>query len=267
MAEAGMIDMMRLWVGCAALLVGAIGVIFGALGLLRLRDIYQRMHGAGIIDTGGAGLILFGLLLLSPDWTVSVRLVLIGALLVMTSPTATHAIARAVRFVGRNPIMSKPSAKKRSRRAEIMSGFFVNAALISLLTLIALLAIRLHRLFAVVMLSGAFSLVAATLFVVLDAVDVAFTEAAVGAGISTILALAIARSCRPMKSRMILPLCPLFWLSPPLPCWPLRSPIYRPLACQCADTQSRRARLSARQRRRYRHSQCRDLGSGQLSWL
>ena len=71
-----------------------------------------------------------------------------------------------------------------------MSGFFVNAALISLLTLIAFLAIRLHRLFAVVMLSGAFSLVAATLFVVLDAVDVAFTEAAVGAGISTILALA-----------------------------------------------------------------------------
>jgi multicomponent Na+:H+ antiporter subunit B len=40
------------------------------------------------------------------------------------------------------------------------------------------------------MLSGAFSLVAATLFVVLDAVDVAFTEAAVGAGISSILALA-----------------------------------------------------------------------------
>ena len=64
MAEASMIDMIRLWVGCAALLVGAIGVIFGALGLLRLRDIYQRMHGAGIIDTGGAGLILFGLLLL-----------------------------------------------------------------------------------------------------------------------------------------------------------------------------------------------------------
>lgn len=72
----------------------------------------------------------------------------------------------------------------------MMSGFLVNAALISLLTLIAILALRLHRLFAVVMLAGAFSLVAATLFVVLDAVDVAFTEAAVGAGISTILALA-----------------------------------------------------------------------------
>jgi multicomponent Na+:H+ antiporter subunit B len=49
--------------------------------------------------------------------------------------------------------------------------------------------IWLHNLVAVVMLSGFYSLLAATLFVVLDAVDVAFTEAAVGAGISTILLL------------------------------------------------------------------------------
>jgi len=71
-----------------------------------------------------------------------------------------------------------------------MSGFVVNAVLIFFLVLIAFLALRLHRLFAMVMLSGAFSLVAAALFVVLDAVEVAFTEAAVGAGISTVLALA-----------------------------------------------------------------------------
>lgn len=71
-----------------------------------------------------------------------------------------------------------------------MSGFFVNVALMAVLIMIAFLVLRLHRLFAMVMLSGAFSLVAATQFMVLDAVDVAFTEAAVGAGISTVLALA-----------------------------------------------------------------------------
>ena len=43
-----------------SLSIGALGLLFGALGLLRLGDVYQRMHGAGIIDTGGAGLILFG---------------------------------------------------------------------------------------------------------------------------------------------------------------------------------------------------------------
>ncbi len=49
--------------------------------------------------------------------------------------------------------------------------------------------VRLRDLFAVVMLAGIYSLLAAAMFVVLDAVDVAFTEAAVGAGISTVLAL------------------------------------------------------------------------------
>jgi multicomponent Na+:H+ antiporter subunit B len=56
--------------------------------------------------------------------------------------------------------------------------------------LIALAAIRLRDLFAVVMLFGVYSLMTAALFMDLDAVDVAFTEAAVGAGISTILMLA-----------------------------------------------------------------------------
>lgn len=51
------------------------------------------------------------------------------------------------------------------------------------------MVVRLRSLFAVVMLSGIYSLLAATMFVVLDAVDVAFTEAAVGAGISTVLML------------------------------------------------------------------------------
>ena len=48
----------------------------------------------------------------------------------------------------------------------------------------------LRNLVAVVMLGGIFSLLSAAMFVVLDAVDVAFTEAAVGAGISTMLLLA-----------------------------------------------------------------------------
>ena len=53
----------------------------------------------------------------------------------------------------------------------------------------AIAMVVLHNLVAVVMLSGIFSLLAALLYVVMDAVDVAFTEAAVGAGISTVLLL------------------------------------------------------------------------------
>src|SRR6056300_1992381 len=96
----------------ASLALGCVAIVIGALGLLRLGDVYQRMHGAGIIDTGGAGLVLLGLLLLSPDWTVAVRIALIGGLLIMTSPTATHAIARAARFSGVEPILSTDSKEK-----------------------------------------------------------------------------------------------------------------------------------------------------------
>ncbi len=56
--------------------------------------------------------------------------------------------------------------------------------------MIAVAIIRLKDLFAAVMLMGIFSLLSASLFTVMDAVDVAFTEAAVGAGISTMLMLA-----------------------------------------------------------------------------
>ncbi|MDC3401802.1 monovalent cation/H(+) antiporter subunit G [Alphaproteobacteria bacterium] len=95
-----------------SLCLGSLGVVLGALGLIRLGDVYQRMHGAGIVDTGGAGLILFGLLLLSPDWTVAVRVALIGMLIVFTSPTATHAIARAATLAGIEPILARRSRKK-----------------------------------------------------------------------------------------------------------------------------------------------------------
>ena len=57
------------------------------------------------------------------------------------------------------------------------------------MAVIGLAAVYLRNLFAVVMLSGIFSLTAALLYVALDAVDVAFTEAAVGAGIATVLML------------------------------------------------------------------------------
>lgn len=53
----------------------------------------------------------------------------------------------------------------------------------------ALVIIRMKSLFAIVMLFGIYSLLTAIIFVELDAVDVAFTEAAVGAGISTVLML------------------------------------------------------------------------------
>ena len=65
----------------------------------------------------------------------------------------------------------------------------IHIVLFTFLAAVALAIIRLHDLFAAAMLMGIFSLLSAALFTVMDAVDVAFTEAAVGAGISTVLIL------------------------------------------------------------------------------
>ena len=60
-------------------------------------------------------------------------------------------------------------------------------ALFVFLAVVAVAVARVRDLFAAAMLTGVFSLLSAGLFTLLDAVDVAFTEAAVGAGISTVL--------------------------------------------------------------------------------
>jgi multicomponent Na+:H+ antiporter subunit B len=65
----------------------------------------------------------------------------------------------------------------------------VDITLLALLGVTAIAILRLRSLFAVVMLSGIYSLLCAALYTMLDAVDVAFTEAAVGAGVSTVLML------------------------------------------------------------------------------
>ena len=71
-----------------------------------------------------------------------------------------------------------------------MTETIIDLTHLTFLTITAFAIMRMRSLFAVIMLFGVFSLLSAGLFVVMDAADVAFTEAAVGAGISTVLMLA-----------------------------------------------------------------------------
>ncbi len=71
-----------------------------------------------------------------------------------------------------------------------MIDIFINITLLAFLAITAVAMVRMSNLFAIIMLFGIFSFLSAGLFVVMDAADVAFTEAAVGAGISTVLMLA-----------------------------------------------------------------------------
>lgn len=89
--------------GWACLLGGSALVLIGALGILRLPDVFARMHGAGIIDTLGMGLLMIGMMIQAGITMVTVKLILIVAFLLFTGPTATHALARAALHGGETP--------------------------------------------------------------------------------------------------------------------------------------------------------------------
>lgn len=87
---------------------------------------------------------------------------------------------------------------------------FIDLVLLGMLAIVALSVILIKDLFAVVMLFGIYSFLMALIFVNLDAVDVAFTEASVGAGISTVLMLGTlaltGRKEKSSKHKKLLPL-------------------------------------------------------------
>ena len=92
----------------ACLLAGAAFLVVGAIGLVRLPDFFTRIHASGVIDTMGAGLVLAGLALLA-GWTLpAVKLVLILCFMLLTGPTAAHALAKAALHGRLDPLSGRP---------------------------------------------------------------------------------------------------------------------------------------------------------------
>lgn len=98
------------------LLAGAFFYVVGAIGLLRMPDLFTRMHAASVCDTFGAGLLLLGMLLQAGISLVSFKLVVIMMLLFFTGPVATHALARAARYAGIEPKLADAEEKTSSKR-------------------------------------------------------------------------------------------------------------------------------------------------------
>ena len=89
---------------------GTFFLLTGTIGLLRLPDFYTRMHATGKCDTLGSLLILFGMALYLGLSLGSVKIVLIMVFIFLTSPTATHSIAKAV-FDNKVPMWTKEKNK------------------------------------------------------------------------------------------------------------------------------------------------------------
>ena len=86
-----------------ALAGGAIFVVIGGIGLIRFPEFFTRLHAAGVTDTLGAGLILVGLMLQSGFTQNTLKLGIMLLLIFVTSPTASHALAKAAVYDSLNP--------------------------------------------------------------------------------------------------------------------------------------------------------------------
>ena len=97
------------WITISA---GAFFILAGGIGLIRLPDVFCRVHAAGLTDTVGAGLMLTGLMLQAGATLVTVKLELIMVFLIFTSPTASYALAHAALLDGIKP-WTKADRKER----------------------------------------------------------------------------------------------------------------------------------------------------------
>jgi len=97
----------------AAIVIGSVFSLIGAVGMLRLPDVYTRMHASSLIETMGAGMILLGLAFQAGLTLISVKLGIIFLFMFFTNPTATHALARALLHAGVKPKeLSSPTAEE-----------------------------------------------------------------------------------------------------------------------------------------------------------
>lgn len=89
------------------LLIGSFLCISGGLGILRLPDFYTRVHAVGVTDSLAAGMILVGLMLLSPDAFVVFKLLMVLLMTLFISPTASHALTKTAINHGLMPVLDE----------------------------------------------------------------------------------------------------------------------------------------------------------------
>ena len=87
--------------------IGSLSIIIGACGLIKLPDVFSRIHAAGMIDTGGTAFFILGMVLQTGWSLITVKLVLIGVFVFFTSPVTSHATAYLAREKNILPIGKK----------------------------------------------------------------------------------------------------------------------------------------------------------------
>ena len=99
------------------ILLGSFFTIVGAFGLVRMPEIFTRMHAASVTDTLGVGFLVIGMGLQAGFGLVTLKLLFLMVLFFFTGPVVTHALAQACLHEGIKPLL----AEDRRGRAQARS--------------------------------------------------------------------------------------------------------------------------------------------------
>jgi multicomponent Na+:H+ antiporter subunit G len=83
--------------------LGSFFTVAGAIGLVRMPEVFTRMHAASVIDTLGVGFLIVGMCLQAGFGLVTLKLLFLLVLFFFTAPVVTHALAQACLHEGIDP--------------------------------------------------------------------------------------------------------------------------------------------------------------------
>lgn len=92
--------------------IGGVFILIGGIGVIRLPELYTRMHAASLTDSIGTILILVGIMLQSGISLATIKLMAILVFMLLTGPTATYALANAALMSGIRPVDSASAVKE-----------------------------------------------------------------------------------------------------------------------------------------------------------
>ncbi len=101
------------------IIVGSFFLVVGAIGLIRMPDIFTRMHALSVSETMGVGFLLGGMMVQAGFTLVAFKLICLFVLLFFTSPIASHAISRAAMADGVEPVLDGPEIDARSDKHDM----------------------------------------------------------------------------------------------------------------------------------------------------
>jgi multicomponent Na+:H+ antiporter subunit G len=91
----------------ASILLGSFFTIVGAFGLLRMPEVFTRMHAASVTDTLGVAFLILGMSLQAGLGLVTLKLLFLLGLFFFTGPVVTHALAQACLHEGIKPLLAE----------------------------------------------------------------------------------------------------------------------------------------------------------------